>query len=229
MIKRIITTLFALLFVIIGNIFIRKNRTPHKIMDSIANKLHSIFIFTSFPFLYILWFDISINSTSLNSIAYLILFIQLVIITRYFNQKMIERKELQVKLVKNINKFSLFIFISNWIFLSFGFAILFLITTLLNYIFYIFIINQIKKQKEQAEFKKQFGDGDFTKTDILKKHIVNLFEKELDINQLTKSDIKKQYRTMAKRYHPDVYKGNEDDKFTSINSSYQYLIDYVVK
>ncbi len=227
MIKKIIKTFFALLFVLIGNIFIRKNRTPHKIMDSLANKLHSIFVFTSFPFIYLLWIDLYINSTSLNTILYVVLFMQLVIITRYFNPKMIETKELQVKVVKNINKFSLFIFITNWIVLSFGFAILFLITTLINYIFYIFVINQVKKQKEQSEFKKQFGDGDFSTTDILKKHITNLFEQELDIKQLTKSDIKKQYRIMAKKYHPDVYKGDKDDKFTSINSSYQFLIEYI--
>ncbi|MEA3553098.1 MAG: hypothetical protein U9R39_01710, partial [Campylobacterota bacterium] len=62
---------------------------PHKTMDSFANKLHSIFIYTSFSILYISWFDIEINSFSLNSIIYTLLFLQIVIITRYFNQKML--------------------------------------------------------------------------------------------------------------------------------------------
>ena len=32
---------------------------------------------------------------------------------------------------------------------------------------------------------------------------------------------------MAKKYHPDVYKGDEKDKFVSINSSYKFLNDYI--
>jgi len=136
-------------------------------------------------------------------------------------------KKLQVKIVKQINKLSLFIFIANLIFMSFGFSILFLIVLLLNNIFYQFIINQIKKQKEQEEFKKQFGEGNFSNKEILQKHILNLFESDFDKNQLTRSEIKKQYRVMAKKYHPDVYKGNEEDKFVSINSSYKFLLDFV--
>ncbi len=85
----------------------------------------------------------------------------------------------------------------------------------------------MNKQKEQAEFKKQFGDGKYSQKDIMKKHIINLFESDLEVNKLTRSDIKKQYRLMAKKYHPDVYKGNEKDKFTSINMSYNFLLDVV--
>ena len=40
-------------------------------------------------------------------------------------------------------------------------------------------------------------------------------------------ELKKQYRIMAKKYHPDVYKGSDKDKFTSINQSYNFLIDLV--
>ena len=138
---------------------------------------------------------------------------------------MLEKKELQISLIRKINKFSLLIFIFNWIFISFLFSISFLLILLLNNILYIFIINQLEKQKEQEEFKKQFGEGTYSKDDILKKHIKNLFESDLEITEITKSNIKKQYRTMAKKYHPDVYKGDEEDKFTSINSSYKFLID----
>ncbi|MEA3498693.1 MAG: DnaJ domain-containing protein [Campylobacterota bacterium] len=189
-------------------------------MDSISDKLHSIFIFTSFPALYLLLVEIDISL-----FIYIFMFLQLVIITRYFNPKMLDKKELQISLIRKINKLSLLIFILNWIFISFLFSISFLLILLLNNILYIFIINQLEKQKEQEEFKKQFGEGSFTKKDIVKKHILNLFESDLDISQITRSEIKKQYRTMAKKYHPDVYKGDEKDKFSSINLSYQYLID----
>ena len=227
MIKIIITTFLAMIFFIIKKIFVRKNRVPHKIMDNIANKLHTGFIYTSIPTLYILLFDIYIDSFSLNTLLKIFLFLQFVLIVRYFNPQMLIVKKTQVKIVKQINKLSLFIFIANLIFMSFGFSILFLIVLLLNNIFYQFIINQIKKQKEQEEFKKQFGEGNFSNKEILQKHILNLFESDFDKNQLTRSEIKKQYRVMAKKYHPDVYKGNEEDKFVSINSSYKFLLDFV--
>ncbi len=227
MIKNILKIFLALFLYLITKIFVRKHRVPHKIMDNIANKLHSIFVFTSLPALYIVWFDIYINSFDLNTIIYFALFIQFVLIVRYFNPLMLKQKKIQSKIIKQINKFSLIIFIVNWVFLSFLFSLTFLIMLLINYGFYIFIINQINKQKEQEEFKKQFGDGDYSKQDIVKKHIINLFESDLDINQIQRSAIKKQYRTMAKKYHPDVYKGDEKDKFVSINSSYKFLIDLV--
>jgi len=227
MIKIIITTFLAMIFFIIKKIFVRENRVPHKIMDNIANKLHTGFIYTSIPTLYILLFDIYIDSFSLNTLLKIFLFLQFVFVIRYFNPQMLIVKKTQVKIVKQINKLSLFIFITNWIFISFGFSILFLIVLIINNIFYQFIINQINKQKEQEEFKQQFGEGNYSKQDIVKKHILNLFESDFDKNQLTRSDIKKQYRAMAKKYHPDVYKGNEEDKFVSINSSYKFLLDFV--
>ncbi len=92
---------------------------------------------------------------------------------------------------------------------------------------YVFIIKQVNKQKEQEEFKKQFGDGDYTKEDIINKHILNLFESNIDQNQLIRSEIKKQYRLMAKKYHPDVYKGDDKEKFASINSSYKFLLNLI--
>ncbi|MEA3353962.1 MAG: DnaJ domain-containing protein [Campylobacterota bacterium] len=228
-IKTFLKLFFALIFIIVKKIFIRENRIPNKTMDSFADKLHSIFIYSSFTALYLLWFEIEIYSFSLNSLIYTVLFLQMVLITRYFNQNMLIVKYRQVRILKLINRFSLFIFILNWIFLSFGLAFFFLIVLLLNNIIYLFIINQINKHKEQEEFKKQFGEGSYSKDDIVKTHIENLFESNISIGQLTKSDIKKQYRLMAKRYHPDVYKGDSEDKFTSINSSYKFLIDLKIK
>lgn len=196
-------------------------------MDNLANKLHSLFIFTSFPILYLSLFHIEINTYSLNNILYLTLFLQFVITIRYFNPEMLKEKKLQVKLIKNVKKLLLILFIINWISFSFMFAFSFLILFLMNYAFYVFIINQINKQKEQAAFKQQFGEGNYSKKDIIKKHIFNLFESDLDKETITRSDIKKQYRIMAKRYHPDVYKGEEQDKFTSINLSYNFLLDLI--
>ena len=227
MIKKILKIILSILFFLTKKIFVRKNRVPHKIMDNLSNKLHSIFIFTSFPSLYILWFDINIASFYLNNLIYTVLFLQFVLIIRYYNPLMLEKKVFQSKIMNKINRLSLIIFILNWIFLSFLFSVAFLLISFINYGFYIFIINQINKQKAQEEFKKQFGDGDYSKEDIIKKHIQNLFESDLDINQIQRSEIKKQYRLMAKKYHPDVYTGTQKDKFTSINSSYKFLINLV--
>ncbi len=227
MIKKIIKVFFSILFFIIKKIFIKKNRVPNKIMDNFSNKLHSIFVFTSFVALYLLWFNIEIYSFSINQPIYILLFLQMVIITRYFNPQMLILKDLQVNIIKKINKFSLLIFIINWVFLSFSLAFFFVIILLLNNGIYLFVIHQIIKQKEQDEFKKQFGEGSYSKNDIIEKHISNLFESNLDVNNLTRSEIKKQYRTMAKTYHPDVYQGIQKDKFASINLSYKFLLEHI--
>lgn len=227
MIKRLLLIIFSVLFILTKKIFIKENRIPNKFMDNLSDKLHSLFIFTSLPAIYLLWFDIKIEIFSINTLVYILLFLQLVIITRYYNQRMLVSKKLQVGIIKRINKFNLLIFIFNWIVLSFGLAFLFLIVILINNVFYLFIINQIKKQKEQTEFKQQFGDGNYSKGDIVKQHIENLFEANLSLSELTKQDVKKQYRLMAKKYHPDVHKGDDKDKFSSIHLSYKFLMDFV--
>lgn len=227
MIKKILAVFLVLIIVLIKKIFIRKHQVPHKLMDPIANKLHSFFLFSSLGGLYLSSANIKIFNYSLDSIIYIVLFLQLVIVIRYFNPKMLIEKPLQIKIMRTISKFTLFIFIFNWIVFTFGFAFVFLLFGFLNYGFYIFIINQIKNQKEQEEFKQHFGEGNYSKEDIVKTHILNLFEKDIPMESLTKSDIKKQYRTMAKKYHPDVAKENDKDKFASINTSYRYLLDLV--
>lgn len=228
MIKKTLAIFLALIFVVLKKIFIKENRIPNKNMDNFSNKLHTIFIFTSFPIIYLLWFDIQVYNININFPLYIVLFLHIIIVIRYFNPQMLNIKSSQVKILKAINKISLLLFIINWFLFSFGFAISFLMILLLNNIFYTFIINQIKRQKEQAEFKKQFGEeGKYSTQDIIKKHIKNLFEENKDINSITKSDIKKQYRNMAKKYHPDVYKGSEKDKFTSVNQSYNFLLEHI--
>ena len=228
MIKKTLAIFFALIFLTLKKIFIKENRVTNKKIDNFSNKLHSIFIFTSFPILYLLWFNIKVYNVNINLPLYIIMTLHAIIIIRYFNPQMLITKNTQVKILKNINKLSLLLFITNWFLFSFGFAFSFFIVLLLNNIFYTFIINQIKRQKEQAEFKKQFGEeGKYSKEDIVQKHILNLFESSKTVESITKSDVKKQYRSMAKKYHPDVYKGKEKDKFTSINQSYNFLIDFI--
>jgi len=227
MIKKILKIFLNIILLLTKKIFVRKNRVAHKIMDAIANKLHAAFIFTSFPLLYLSLLDIYIDTYSLNNVLYILLFLQFVMIIRYFNPEMLKIKKLQSKIVLLIKKVFFFVFILNWVFVSLLFSLSFIIMFFINYALYIFIIDQINKQKEEEEFKKQFGEGNYSKKDIVKKHIINLFEADLDEKQLTRNEIKKQYRLMAKKYHPDVYDGIQDDKFASINLSYNFLLDFV--
>ena len=227
MIKKILKIFLGIILLLIKKIFVRKNRVAHKIMDAFANKLHSIFIFTSFTVLYFSLFDTHIKEYSLNTVLYILLFLQFVVIIRYFNPEMLKVKQKQARIITLIKKVSLLLFIANWVFVSFLFSLSFLLVFFINYGLYVFIINQINRQKEQEEFKKQFGEGNYSSKDIVKKHIENLFEANIDEKQLTRNEIKKQYRLMAKKYHPDVYAGHENDKFASINLSYNFLLDLV--
>lgn len=58
---------------------------------------------------------------------------------------------------------------------------------------------------------------------------VNEIEKALEIMGLprliTKSDVKKQYRFLAQKYHPD--KGGEEGKMEEINQAYTLLMEYI--
>jgi len=44
-------------------------------------------------------------------------------------------------------------------------------------------------------------------------------------HMITKEDIKKQYRFLAKKYHPD--QGGEQEKMEEINRAYKLLMHYV--
>ena len=109
--KTILKTFFALLFIIVGKIFINKNRIPNKTMENVVNKAHTYFLYTSFFTLYISLIDIKISFIYIDTILYSLLFLQSVIITRYFNQKMLEPKESQIHTLKLINKIAFITFI----------------------------------------------------------------------------------------------------------------------
>ena len=44
---------------------------------------------------------------------------------------------------------------------------------------------------------------------------------------LTISDVKRRYKTLAKKYHPDTNKGDKDaeQQFKKLNEAYHYLLD----
>ena len=45
----------------------------------------------------------------------------------------------------------------------------------------------------------------------------------LDINERDSKVIKKKYRTLAKKYHPDSFIENDSEKFIEITNAYMYL------
>ncbi len=57
----------------------------------------------------------------------------------------------------------------------------------------------------------------------------NILQKALEILELppfiTKDDIKRQYKMLAKKYHPDVYK--DSSKMIEINKAYELLMEYI--
>ena len=50
---------------------------------------------------------------------------------------------------------------------------------------------------------------------------------ELDVRDLTPEKLKKQYKILAKKYHPDVNQKDEnaEEKFKQISAAYHLLLD----
>jgi len=64
----------------------------------------------------------------------------------------------------------------------------------------------------------------------LDKHLeTNILQKALNTLELppfiTKEDIKRQYKYLAKKYHPDIYK--DSSKMAEINEAYSLLMEYI--
>jgi len=57
----------------------------------------------------------------------------------------------------------------------------------------------------------------------------NEFQKALEVLELppfiTKDEIKTQYKYLAKKYHPDIYK--DSSKMSEINRAYELLMKYI--
>ncbi|MDA1284695.1 MAG: DnaJ domain-containing protein [Proteobacteria bacterium] len=77
------------------------------------------------------------------------------------------------------------------------------------------------------EFENQFNDSSSKANKKTNKLIWSLEQLDLSIKS-TVEEIKKNYKNLAKRYHPDAKSGikNSDEKFRDLVEAYTYLMDY---
>ena len=58
---------------------------------------------------------------------------------------------------------------------------------------------------------------------------INKIQEALEVLELppfiTKDDIKRQYKRLSKKYHPDIYK--DSSKMVKLNLAYKTLIEYI--
>lgn len=205
-----------------NKIFIRPNskNIQEPFFNNLSNYAHSFFIYT-LPFSYYLAiFDTYLFSKSINLYIFTLLFFQILITVRYINPLLLQEKKTQIDIVLKINKVSLLIFIGHWLLFSFWLAFVFLLITFLFNIIYISIL-KIGKHNTQDEYSPHFHNNYH-----FKKHLNILFESPFNIEDLTLPILKKQFRKMAKKYHPDVNNANSD-KFIEIKKSYDFLKSYI--
>lgn len=130
-------------------------------------------------------------------------------------------------------RYSIVIFIVNVLIFTWSFAFGVFFISFLAKLLYIEFPKAQERIKAQNEFKQQFGDiNTDTKIDeetILKKHIENLFEENIPFETIDNSMLKKQFRKMAKIYHPDTNAGEHNDRFHSIKLSYDFLKSKIAK
>lgn len=78
-----------------------------------------------------------------------------------------------------------------------------------------------QKQYGREEQQQRVETPQKTETETM---IELLFEESLEVSQIDKSMLKKQYRKMAKKYHPDINKSsNAEEVFKNLNEANEYL------
>lgn len=205
-------------------IFVKNRVSTNKFNNKLFNTLHTVW----FPSAIVVAFlDVLGLISTLTS--FLIILIHLILIIRNVNPMMFEKKDKLIEFINRVFRFSLLIFIFNVIVFTWSFAFGFLFISIIARVLYIELPKTQEKMKEQNEFKQQFGefDGSIDEQTIVKKHIDNLFEKDISLQSIDEKILKKQFRDMAKIYHPDKNNGEHDDRFHSIKQSYDYLKEKV--
>lgn len=88
------------------------------------------------------------------------------------------------------------------------------------------ILNQIFSNKK-TQYNNDFNNEHQDNTSNFKNYLDGDHYKTLNISKkASKDEIKKGYRIQAKKYHPDMYKGDDaNERMIEINKAYEILID----
>jgi len=209
-----------LLKTLLKKIFVKDRPSTNKTINNIFSFLHTIWLPSSIVFATL---DTIGTIDSLTSVS--IVSIHLILIIRNVNPLMFQKKEKISNFTNGIFRFTILLFIFNVFVFTWSFAFAILLLSLIGRLLYIELPKSQEKMKEQNEFKQQFNDfdGDINDTTITKKHIENLFEKDIALENIDQKSLKKQFRDLAKIYHPDKNNGEHNDRFHSIKQSYDYL------
>jgi hypothetical protein len=217
---------------------IRRSPKKHnKTMEKIADFLHGSLLFSSVFLFYLFFLDEKILNISLNIPIFLFFSANLYLIHKFSGKDFLQPKPIQRTISHFLNKYSIFLFIIHWIFLSFwAGAGIFVLTTFLA-INYIYAVDFLRARPtfDRASFSYSYnhsynqssGRRPYS-SNLRKEHIKNLFEEDKPFDSLNKEIIKRQYKKIAKKYHPDLYSG-EPAKFQSIQESYQFLLKFYPK
>lgn len=128
-----------------------------------------------------------------------------------------------IKYKNNKNEKIVNFFINITIFIIVLFSIAFKFKLLINYIIILFLNILIYKIIPMNINNNQENN----KFDLIK-HFEVLYEKDIkyiNYKNLKLNEIKKQYKKIAKKYHPDLYK-KDNNKFIKIKESYEVIIKY---
>lgn len=216
------------------NQFLKKFLKIIFVKDTITNPKTNNF----FSLLHTLWFPTAITVALLDTLGVVssfvsisIILIHFILIIRNINPLMFERKEKIANFANQILKYSILIFIINVFTFSWSFAFGILTLSVFARLLYVDLPASKEKMKQQNQFKEQFGEfsGEINEETIIKKHIENLFEKNIPLESIDATSLKKQFRHMAKIYHPDKNNGEHDDRFHSIKQSYDYLKEKIAR